>query len=581
MTNTKLTKRALLASVLSLLLCISMLVSSTFAWFTDSATTGVGNIVAGTLDIDLVDKAGESLVGEGKSISFVDKDGKEISNILWEPGCSYLLEEVKLVNKGNLYAKCKLVITAVNGATDGDVDQANVIDVYEGTERIGTLREILNRADAVKSDIILAPAGKDGSEVAFGQLKLVMQETAGNEYQGKSLTGITVTVLATQYTAEYDSEDNQYDAGALYPDEKAKVTNDDELTAAMASKEGYVVAASSLTKNIVADSVKVTVEDAKMDKSHFISKNGGELVVENASNIKKTNAAFLFMADNATVTIEDGIYEFSSLLAANTPNNTSVVNINGGTFKGSSLAWPMYPVTTVNITGGTFDLKWLIMSPGDEKLTITGGTFNVDPSSYVPEGYKVITEVKENITWYSVVEAVEMTVTNNDELTAAIEAKVDYTVNDGTYSKTVVADAAEVTVEGGTFSNQIIAARNGGTVTIKNASGRTGNSGQAVIANVNSGSTVIFEGGNYPLFNSLLSGDGTGTVIIKGGYFDGGCFYWSMGAKPVANLTITGGTFGPNFMYMAGMMGPSLSEFVPDTHQIVNNADGSCTVVAK
>ncbi len=217
MTNTKHTKRALLASVLSLLLCISMLVGSTFAWFTDSATTGVGNIVAGTLDIDLVDANGDTLVGEGKSIGFVKADGSAITeNILWEPGCSYLLEEVKLVNKGNLYAKCKLVITAINGATDGDVDLANVIDVYEGTERIGTLREILNRADAVKSDIVLAPAGKDGSEVAFGQLKLVMQTTAGNEYQGKSLTSITVTVLATQATAESDSFNDQYDAAAEY-----------------------------------------------------------------------------------------------------------------------------------------------------------------------------------------------------------------------------------------------------------------------------------------------------------------------------------------------------------------------------
>ncbi len=221
MTNTKTTKRALFASVLSLLLCVSMLVGSTFAWFTDTATTGVGNIVAGTLNIDLVDKAGESLVGEGKSIGFVKEDGTEITGtILWEPGCSYLLEEVTLVNKGNLWAKCRLVITAVNGTTDGSVDLASVIDVYEGSTHLGTLREILNRPDAVKSDIVLAPAGAENNadEASFGQIKLVMQTTAGNEYQGKSLTGITVTVLATQATAESDSISNQYDVGAEYPD---------------------------------------------------------------------------------------------------------------------------------------------------------------------------------------------------------------------------------------------------------------------------------------------------------------------------------------------------------------------------
>ena len=47
------TKKALIASVLSLVLCVSMLVGSTFAWFTDTATTSVNKIVAGNLDIEL------------------------------------------------------------------------------------------------------------------------------------------------------------------------------------------------------------------------------------------------------------------------------------------------------------------------------------------------------------------------------------------------------------------------------------------------------------------------------------------------------------------------------------------------
>ncbi len=290
MTNTKLTKRALLASVLSLLLCISMLVSSTFAWFTDSATTGVGNIVAGTLDIDLVDKAGESLVGEGKSISFVDKDGKEISNILWEPGCGYLLEEVKLVNKGNLYAKCKLVITAVNGATDGDVDQANVIDVYEGTERIGTLREILNRADAVKSDIILAPAGKDGSEATFGQLKLVMQETAGNEYQGKSLTGITVTVLATQYNAESDSFGKDYDENATYFEKDEPITSAELATMIANDDDGVIELTSDVVVNETIDIPKDVTLTSELGCA-FTQGNG-------------FNATVLRVAENASLKLE-------------------------------------------------------------------------------------------------------------------------------------------------------------------------------------------------------------------------------------------------------------------------------------
>ena len=76
------TKKALIASVLSLVLCVSMLVGSTFAWFTDTATTSVNTIQAGTLKVDIVNESGTSL--KGSSMSFVNSDGS--ADILWEPG---------------------------------------------------------------------------------------------------------------------------------------------------------------------------------------------------------------------------------------------------------------------------------------------------------------------------------------------------------------------------------------------------------------------------------------------------------------------------------------------------------------
>ena len=55
MTNSKQTKSALFSSVVALLLCFTMLLGTTFAWFTDSASTSVNKIQAGTLDIQLLD----------------------------------------------------------------------------------------------------------------------------------------------------------------------------------------------------------------------------------------------------------------------------------------------------------------------------------------------------------------------------------------------------------------------------------------------------------------------------------------------------------------------------------------------
>ncbi len=203
--NRKTTKRALGLSFVSLLLCFTMLMGTTFAWFTDNATVAVNKIEAGTLKIDIQSADGSKSVKDGTltTIGFADQD----DNKLWEPGCRYELEAVKLVNKGNLYAKYKVVITA----TTGDVDLAEVIDVYENDVKLGTLRDFLDMTDGFKEGVI-APE----TEQAFGTLKLVMQESAGNEYQGKTIEGIAITVQATQAAVEYDSEDNTYDAGAEY-----------------------------------------------------------------------------------------------------------------------------------------------------------------------------------------------------------------------------------------------------------------------------------------------------------------------------------------------------------------------------
>ena len=53
MTNSKSTKRALFTSVLALLMCVTMLVGATFAWFTDTASTGVNKIQAGNLKMEV------------------------------------------------------------------------------------------------------------------------------------------------------------------------------------------------------------------------------------------------------------------------------------------------------------------------------------------------------------------------------------------------------------------------------------------------------------------------------------------------------------------------------------------------
>ena len=84
--NQKATKRALLTSVMALVMCVVMLVGTTFAWFTDTASTAVNKIQAGNLDIKLLAEDGVTSL-EGATLKWQKADGAENEDILWEPGC--------------------------------------------------------------------------------------------------------------------------------------------------------------------------------------------------------------------------------------------------------------------------------------------------------------------------------------------------------------------------------------------------------------------------------------------------------------------------------------------------------------
>ena len=195
MTNRKSTKRALLGSVMAMVLCLAMLVGATFAWFTDTASTGVNKIQAGNLDValEMKDAAGQWVPAEGKTLDFVKAAAGE--QVLWEPGCTYELPALQIRNNGNLALKYKVIITGINGSAKLN----EVIDWTIGDVAMGTEQHLA--------------AGESNAFTIKGHMK----ESAGNEYMNESIDGIAITVVATQDTVESDSFDKDYDAGAEYP----------------------------------------------------------------------------------------------------------------------------------------------------------------------------------------------------------------------------------------------------------------------------------------------------------------------------------------------------------------------------
>lgn len=267
MKTNKTSKRALLTSVLSIALCLSMLIGTTFAWFTDTASTAVNKIQAGTLKVGLYKNEGCTETAEGQTLKFKTADNRE--EILWEPGCTYQLEDVYIKNEGNLALDYTVVITGIGG----DVGLNKVIDwTFE-----------VNGETLTANEAQLLPGA-----TAMLTISGHMQETAGNEYQGKSIDNIAITVYATQSQYESDSEDNTYDAGAdMTPDNlNQRVQGSAEVTAnagaTVTTKDASasaVIPAGALTadttvtlsKTPVATSGNITVEAAQSAATYEIS----------------------------------------------------------------------------------------------------------------------------------------------------------------------------------------------------------------------------------------------------------------------------------------------------------------------
>ena len=249
MTSSKSTKRALISSTLALLMCVAMLIGTTFAWFTDTASTGVNKIVSGNLKVDIIGAKSDSHI---EKLNFTKAAGAESEALLWEPGCRYLTEGFRIANKGNLALKWKAEINKDNivdgkaapTAKDGK-SLLDVIDFYvvtkaaDGTETAVAIENFTGK--------LAANVGK--SETYY--IKGVMQTTAGNDYQDLTLDGITITVYATQDTVENDSFDNQYDKNAGYP-----VASAAEMKEALAN--GGIV---SVNKDIKTDNIGDNVAD--------------------------------------------------------------------------------------------------------------------------------------------------------------------------------------------------------------------------------------------------------------------------------------------------------------------------------
>ena len=233
MTKTKVTKKALASSLLALMLCVSMLLGTTYAWFTDSVTSGGNKIVAGTLDIDLyqwtdantsveITDISAPIFGSGTSTVAQNVN----SNTLWEPGKTQIAY-LSIKNNGSLWLKYTVALVVKNVSKDlYEVMKYEIVpDAQYGSmdnlawNTLGGLGAVSLAGESIGAgnsksftttsvNVPMAPEAEH-----FFALAIHMDEEAGNEYQAGEVD-FDIKVLATQYTHEEDSFDDQYDANA-------------------------------------------------------------------------------------------------------------------------------------------------------------------------------------------------------------------------------------------------------------------------------------------------------------------------------------------------------------------------------
>ncbi len=224
MSNKKNTRSMLISAILVLCLCFTALVGTTFAWFTDSVTSGGNVIASGTLDVKLlmfdgtnyvdISESEKPIFGEGGLID----ENEEVGN-LWEPGKTQIVY-LGVKNGGNLALKYNILVDVTDAGLVGALDYA-IID--------GATKEDADALALASWDDILATEGVQTGPIAAGRtvaaengaleaegydyfaLAVHMKDSAGNEYQDKNVV-IDITVMATQLSSEEDSFGDGYDA---------------------------------------------------------------------------------------------------------------------------------------------------------------------------------------------------------------------------------------------------------------------------------------------------------------------------------------------------------------------------------
>ena len=229
MTNKRSTKRALIASVISLMLCFTMLMGTTYAWFTDSVASTNNIITSGNLDVELYYQV------EGQTDwTKVTETTNVFTSTLWEPGHTEVVK-LKVVNEGTLALKYQLGVNVADEVSSinvydkefklsdfikfGIVDGAQTYTRDQAIAAVDATATTLNVAYSSDFIPLQAKNDTDDSDEKIVTMVVYMPTDVGNDANYKKDAAIPtinlgINLFATQNTVEKDSFDEKYDESA-------------------------------------------------------------------------------------------------------------------------------------------------------------------------------------------------------------------------------------------------------------------------------------------------------------------------------------------------------------------------------
>ena len=380
------TKRALLTSVLALVLSLAMLAGSTFAWFTDTASTGVNRIVSGNLDVGLEYWGG----AESGWLTAENSEDLFDKNALWEPGYTQIVY-LKVENNGNLALTYAMQITPVHETVGVNVD-GEEFKLSDYIKFGWTAFTVDGDGAPVALDREAAQTGVGGGAqlgttlhrqaakpMKAGAEELValvawMPENVGNEANYSTVQPtieLSLKVLATQAAVESDSFDSSYDGDAATDEE---LNSKPEYDYSYTEEEGVTLITDENGKVVkaIVSGVNGRVQTGLFSNlKQSVDEEGNPLFDRNGSPIMEPDEKWAALTE---VVIKDGVTEIGNQTFQGCTGLTNVTIPDSVQKIG---AWAFYlcrGLKNVDIPANVEIGNSSFRQSGLEQVTVSGGS---------------------------------------------------------------------------------------------------------------------------------------------------------------------------------------------------------------